>query len=208
MSADPEAPSSRSPQAPQSPRAPQSLLSSHQRHFIRLAQYNTWFNGELFRAVASLDDAERKRDRGAFFGSIHDTLDHILLCDRGWLGRIRKSSLPFRSLEGAALEDDFTDLRAGVTQDWEILSAARRETDAVLERFVGELTPALLEADLDYHNTQGIAFSNPLWHVVAHVFNHGTHHRGQVTGLLAQAGVDPGMTDFIVTALMPFPDRD
>ena len=185
-----------------------AALSPHQRHFVRLAQYNTWFNGELFKHVSSLDDAARKQDRGAFFGSIHDTLDHILLCDRSWLGRVRKSSLPFPSLEGAALVEDLKDLRAGVTRDWDELVAFRKETDAVMEAFVDELTPELLGSDLEYSNSRGQPFSNPLWHVVAHVFNHGTHHRGQVTTLLMQAGVDPGPTDFMITAMMPFPGAD
>ncbi len=187
---------------------PAATLSSHQRHFVRLAQYNTWFNGRLFECASTLDDAERKRDRGAFFGSIHDTLDHILLCDRSWLGRVRRSSMPFPSLADASLVEDLSDLRAGITQDWDELRAARAETDAVMERFVDELTPALLESDLAYRNSKGLPFSSPLWHVVAHVFNHGTHHRGQVTTLLVQAGVDPGPTDFVITALMPFPGAD
>ena len=169
---------------------PAASLSPHQHHFIRLAQYNTWFNGELYKHTATLDDAARKQDRGAFFGSIHDTLDHILLCDRSWLGRVRKSSLPFASLEGAALVENLSDLRAGVTQDWDELVAFRAETDAVMERFVAELTPELLGSDVDYTNSKGVPFSNPLWHVVAHVFNHGTHHRGQVTSLLKKAGID------------------
>ena len=189
------------------PAAPSSL-SPHRRHFVRLAQYNAWFNGELFEHASKLDDAERKRDRGAFFGGIHDTLDHILLCDRGWLGRLRASSLPFSSLEGATLVENLTDLRGGVTQDWDELVASRAETDAVLERFAAELTPELLASDVEYRNTQGLPFKNPLWHVVAHVFNHGTHHRGQVTTLLMQAGVDPGPTDFLITAMMPFPGGD
>ncbi|MCR9092681.1 MAG: DinB family protein [bacterium] len=189
------------------PAAPSSL-SPHQRHFVRLAQYNTWFNGELFGHASSLGETERKRDRGAFFGSIHDTLDHVLLCDRSWLGRVRKSSLRFSSLEDADLVENLTDLRAGVTQDWDELVEFRRETDIVLERFVDKLTPDLLASDLEYRNSKGIPFAQPLWHVVAHVFNHGTHHRGQVTTLLMQAGVDPGPTDFLITAMMPFPGAD
>lgn len=183
-------------------------LSPHQRHYVRLAQYNAWFNGELYRHVSTLDDAERKRDRGAFFGSIHDTLDHILLCDRMWLGRIQRSDLPFPSLDGARLVHPPATLDQGVTQDWQMLRAFRSETDAVLTAFVSELTPELLASDLHYQNTRGIDFASPLWHVVAHLFNHGTHHRGQVTTLLSQAGVDPGPTDFIVTAMMPFPGDD
>ncbi len=182
--------------------------SPHQQHFIRLAQYNAWFNGELFGHASKLDDDARKQDRGAFFGSIHDTLDHILLCDRSWLGRVAQSDLPFPSLGGADLVFDMKDVRQGVTQDWDELCAFRKETDAIMEDFVRELTPALLARDVRYRNSKGIAFANPLWHVVAHVFNHGTHHRGQVTTLLMQAGIDPGPTDFMITSMMPFPGSE
>lgn len=182
--------------------------STHQLQFVRFAQYNSWFNGQLYDCVERLDDAERKRDRGAFFRSIHDTLDHILLCDRSWLSRIERSALPFASLANADLIPDLRDLAQGVTQDFEALRSKRRATDTVLEAFVRELTPEILEADLEYKNSKGTDFANPLWHVVAHIFNHQTHHRGQVTALLSQVGIDPGMTDFLITSMMPLPELD
>ena len=186
----------------------QPVRSTHQLQFIRFAQYNSWFNGQLYDCVERLDDAERKRDRGAFFRSIHDTLDHILLCDRSWLARIERSALPFPSLANADLIPDLRDLGQGVTQDFETLRHERKATDAVLEAFVRELTPDLLEEDLEYKNSKGTDFANPLWHVVAHIFNHQTHHRGQVTALVSQAGIDPGMTDFLITTMMPLPELD
>gem|GEM_PF-3141648 len=67
---------------------------------------------------------------------------------------------------------------------------------------VMKLTPELLESDLEYKNSKGLEFANPLWHVVSHIFNHQTHHRGQVTALLSQSGIDPGITDFMITAMM------
>jgi len=182
--------------------------STHQLQFVRFAQYNSWFNGQLYDCVERLDDAERKRDRGAFFRSIHDTLDHILLCDRSWLSRIERSALPFASLANADLIPDLRDLAQGVTQDFEALRSKRVATDTVLEAFVRELTPDLLERDLEYKNSKGTDFANPLWHVVAHIFNHQTHHRGQVTALLSQTGIDPGMTDFLITSMMPLPELD
>jgi uncharacterized damage-inducible protein DinB len=182
--------------------------STHQLQFLRFAQYNSWFNGQLFERVAELDDAERKRDRGAFFRSIHDTLDHILLCDRSWLSRIERSALPFPSLTNADLVPDLQNLSQGVTQDFDVLQAERKATDTVFEAFVRELTQELLEEDVEYKNSKGMDFANPLWHVVSHVFNHQTHHRGQTTTLLSQIGTDPGLTDFLITAMMPMPDLD
>ncbi len=73
----------------------------------------------------------------------------------------------------------------------------------MLRRFVHELRPEWLATDFHYENSKGIPFTTPLWHAVAHVFNHQTHHRGQVTTLLSQHGVDPGATDFIITSHMP-----
>ena len=178
-------------------------LSTHQRHYLRLAQYNTWFNGQLYACADTLSDETRGENRGAFFGSIHATLDHILLCDRLWLGRIQRSVLPFPSLDDAVLAGPIAKLDQGVCADWQSLCAERKATDAVLEAFVRELTPERLDTDLEYQNTRGALFTSPLWHVVAHLFNHGTHHRGQVTTLLMQEGADPGVTDFMVTAMMP-----
>jgi len=70
------------------------------------------------------------------------------------------------------------------------------------------LTPELLEEDLEYTNSKGTHFANPLWHVVAHIFDHQTHHLGQVTALVSQAGIDPGITDFLITTMMPLPELD
>jgi uncharacterized damage-inducible protein DinB len=187
-------------------RRPELAIGSHATHsihFLRFAQYNTWFNGQLFDCVAKLDAAERKRDRGAFFKSIHDTLDHILLVDRAWLSRIEKSPLPLPSLTNADLVSDLRDLGQGVTQDFETLRTERQATDAVLEAFVLEPSPELLAEDCEYKNSKGLDFTAPLWQIVAHLFNHQTHHRGQVTTLLNQASLDPGMTDFIITTLLP-----
>jgi len=178
-------------------------MTPHQGHFLRLAQYNTWLNGQLYGLLDTLDDTERKRDRGAFFGSIHATLDHLLLGDRMWLGRFQKSPLPFPSLETADLIYQIEDLGQGVCPDYEDLRREHKRTDAVLEAFVRDLTPKLIDEELAYTNSRGIDFSHPVWHVVAHIFNHQTHHRGQVTTLLSQQGLDPGMMDLIVTALMP-----
>ena len=180
--------------------------STRQKHFIRYAQYNTWFNKQLFDCLARLDEDALQRDRGAFFGSIHASLDHLLLCDRMWLSRIQRSPLPFESLEGAELVETHQGLDQVMTPDFASQRAAREETDAVLEAFVVELTPALLERNLEYTNSKGMEFCQPLWHIVGHIFNHQTHHRGQVTTLLSQMGIDPGMTDFIVAAILPSPE--
>lgn len=186
------------------------MASTHLLQFRRFAQYNAWFNGRIYELAGGLDEEARRRDMGAFFGSIHATLGHVLLGDRMWLGRFARplpeNSFAFDSLRDAELVYRIDSLADELFPSWGDLCEARSATDEVLRRFVRELTPELLAADLHYENSKGIPFRNPVWHVVAHLFNHQTHHRGQVTTLLHQHAIDPGMTDFILTAMLPADD--
>lgn len=179
----------------------------HLQQFVRLAQYNRWFNGQLYDVAGRLSEEERQRDLGAFFGSLHGTLDHILLTDRLWLGRFERSELALPSLDGASLVYRVDGLDQGVEpDDFDRLRREREATDGVIERFVRDLDESLLAADLAYHNSKGQPFTSPVWQIVTHLFNHQTHHRGQATTLLHQLGHDPGMTDFLVTTVLPYPD--
>jgi uncharacterized damage-inducible protein DinB len=151
-----------------------------------LSSYNRWMNERLYALCADLPDAERKRDRGAFFRSIHGTLNHLLLSDRIWLGRFLGAPFAFTSLD-QELCADFAELRA-----------ERARTDAEIEAWAGALAPADFESTLRYTsivNPAPRAF--PFWAAATHFFNHQAHHRGQLTTLLKQAGVDPGVTDLI-----------
>jgi uncharacterized damage-inducible protein DinB len=149
-----------------------------------LARYNTWMNGKLYAACAGLDDATRKADRGAFFKSLHGTLDHILLGDRIWMSRLTGNDYP-RAAIGTALYADF-----------EELAAARRAMDAEIEAFAEGLTPDWLAQSLSWTSAlDGTNRSHPRWLLVTHLFNHQTHHRGQATTLLSQLGIDIGSTD-------------
>lgn len=151
-----------------------------------LAQYNRWINERLYELCSRLSDEERKRDVGAFFKSIHGTLNHLLLGDRVWLGRFLGEPFAVTSL-AQELYSDFTQLRT-----------ERSKTDAKIVDWAGTLTEANLAGELSY-----ISVINPrpcrypLWFAVGHFFNHQTHHRGQLTTLLSQCGVDPGITDLI-----------
>ena len=178
-------------------------MNLHIEQFRRFAQYNAWFNGRLYDLVSSLSEEERNRDMGAFFRSIHGTLNHILLADRIWLGRISKHPHGFRSLEKTPLVFEFQSLAQVLCESFPELAAQRHETDTAIRSWVTELTPEILESDLSYARSTGQNMVLPFWHVVAHLFNHQTHHRGQVTTLLFQLGHDPGSTDFILTASMP-----
>lgn len=149
-----------------------------------LARYNRWMNERMFAALAALDDAERKRDRGAFFGSIHRTLNHILWADGAWLARFEGAPYDLPAF-GADLTDDFAEL------------ARRREAlDTRILDWAGQLEDAWLEGTLVYRAaSDGQERRLPAWIGAMHLFNHATHHRGQVTALMAQAGVDMGVTD-------------
>jgi len=150
-----------------------------------LAGYNRWMNEKLYACAAALSDEERKRDRKAFFGSIHGVLNHILLGDRGWLSRFHAEPWAFRSLD-QELYADFVELRR-----------EREKTDRVIEDFVAALTPERLEQNFTSTTYAGNTYSHPLGPALVHFFNHQTHHRGQLTTLLFQAGIDPGITDLI-----------
>jgi uncharacterized damage-inducible protein DinB len=152
----------------------------------KLAAYNRWMNERLYAACAGLSDAERKRDRGAFFRSIHGTLNHLLLGDRIWMGRFSS-----RVFAVSALDQE-------LYADFEELRSERERTDAEITRFLGSLVPADLERTLHYTSIVDPApRSLPFWLALTHFFNHQTHHRGQLTTLMFQAGVDPGVTDLI-----------
>jgi uncharacterized damage-inducible protein DinB len=150
------------------------------------AAYNRWMNERLCALCAELPDAERRRDRGAFFRSIHGTLNHGLLGDRIWLGRFRGEPFAVRSLD--------QELYAGFPE----LRAERECTDVEIEAWAAGLAPADLEGTLRFTSFVNVApRAMPFWAAAAHFFNHQTHHRGQLTTLLMQAGVDPGVTDLM-----------
>jgi uncharacterized damage-inducible protein DinB len=149
-----------------------------------LARYNTWMNGRLYALAATLPDAERRVDRRAFFRSIHGTLNHLLYGDLAWLSRFtgRPSEMPPL---GVDLYSDFADLRR-----------RRDEVDTEIVAWAESLTPEWLQAPFTYTSkVDGKSRTLPAWILAVHLFNHQTHHRGQLTTLLSQAGVDPGVTD-------------
>ncbi|MCK5361878.1 MAG: damage-inducible protein DinB [Gammaproteobacteria bacterium] len=154
--------------------------------FTTMAQYNRWMNGRLYAVCAEIPDAERKRDRGAFFKSIHGTLNHLLLGDRLWLGRFLHRPFPVDSLD-QDLYPDFDELRA-----------EREGTDQEILDFSGSLDEEALARDFRFTTIVDPGeHVFPFRHVLQQFFNHQTHHRGQVTTLIKQAGYEPGVTDLM-----------
>lgn len=153
-------------------------------YFDLLARYNSWANERLYESVARLADAEYRAARPSFFGSIHATLNHILVGDRLWMSRLAGGSLslPLNKI----LYDDLASLRA-----------ARRAQDKLLIELVASIPSARLDDKLTYRNTKGTPFATPYRLVLGHLFNHQTHHRGQVHDMLSQTKVPPPELDLI-----------
>jgi uncharacterized damage-inducible protein DinB len=172
-------------------------MSVHQQQMQGFAKYNREFNARLYKLVAGLSEDERHKDLGAFFVSIHGTLNHILLADRIWLGRFASAFPAMASLQTAQLVQQFGSLRDELYADFTQLSTQRLATDEVITQFADELTDAQLAGTMKYSNSQGQLREHPTWVAVAHMFNHQTHHRGQLTTLLHQLGHDVGVTDFV-----------
>lgn len=163
-----------------------------------LARYNRWFNERLYAACEALDDERRAQDDGAFFGSIHGTLNHLVWGDTMWLQRFAAQDTGFTALGGGLLS-----LPPGATYgtllepDWAVLKARRERLDAAIEAWVAQMPEDFPQRTMRYANTRGVWREHPAWLAMTHFFNHQTHHRGQVTTLLSQAGVDVGVTDLI-----------
>ena len=147
--------------------------------------HNRWINRHLHEICDQLSDDERKRDLGAFFGSIHGTFNHLLLVDRLWMGRLTDQPFHVNSLA----QELYT--------DWEELKRERARAAADLKRFVHSLDEKALDRPVSYRNTRGRQRAFSVGTILTHLFHHQTHHRGQITVLIGQLGHDFGETDLI-----------
>ena len=157
----------------------------------RMARYNRWQNENLYGAADALSDAERQRTRGAFFGSIHATLNHLLWGDRIWMSRLAGTPRPQGGIPQSV----------SLYADWNDLKRERAAFDTVIVDWADQLEDASLAGALTWFSGAIKAeVRKPKWLLVTHMFNHQTHHRGQVHCMLTQAGSKPGDTDL---PLMP-----
>ena len=163
-----------------------------------LAAYNQTMNTRLYELAQALPVATLTADKGAFFGSIQATLNHLLVADLIWLNRFAKFSRPFPALALLAQFPLPSALDQMLYSDFGEQSDRRRQLDDAIRAFTDDLSDTDLAADLHYRNTKGLPFTRNFGSVLLHFFNHQTHHRGQVTTLLSQCGVDVGVTDFLV----------
>jgi uncharacterized damage-inducible protein DinB len=157
-----------------------------QRHFQMLADYNHWANQRVYDASASLSDADYRADRGAFFGSVHRTLNHLLVADRIWLRRITGTGTAPMELN-VVLFEDLAELRQ-----------ARQAEDRRFIDLTGSFGPKDFERFIDYTPvTVPKPMHEPLGMMLAHVFNHQTHHRGQIHTILTSLGQPSVVLDMI-----------
>jgi uncharacterized damage-inducible protein DinB len=146
-------------------------------HFPMMARFNGWVNEKIYAEVAKLDDATYRADSGLFFGSLHATLNHIMVVDRLWTGRVEGIDRGVKSLN-QILHDDFASLQK-----------ARREEDARLVQLMDRLTPAELQGTVRYSTADRTrTMEARRWDMLAGMFNHQTHHRGQIYSVLLQRG--------------------
>ncbi len=157
----------------------------------RMARYNRWQNENLYGVADGLSDAERRRERGAFFDSIHATLNHLLWGDQAWMARFAGLPKPPGGIKDSV----------ALHPDWAALKAERARLDRSILDWAGDVDDGWLAGDITFYSgaTQR-EWTQPRWILVAHMFNHQTHHRGQVHAMLTQAGGRPHDTDL---AFMP-----
>lgn len=152
-----------------------------------MARYDRWQNRALIVAADSLTDAERWQDRGAFFRSIAETLNHILWDHRVWLARQRGETEVVNSIGG---RHPYTD----APRDWAVYKRDRAALDDDIRMWCDSLSDADVSRSVvwmrgDTQVRTGFGFN------LVHMFNHATHHRGQVHAMLTATGIDPGPTD-------------
>ena len=178
---------------------------SMQEHFVLLANYNQWMNTKVYQAAGQLDAAALTQDRGAYFGSILGSLNHILVADIIWLKRFATHPSCGEVLSEVTKLPDPISLDQCLFADLEALTAQRVWLDRTITDWVDRLDDADMSHVLNYHNVKRVPGQRRFSSLVLHFFNHQTHHRGQVSTLLSQAGVDLGVTDLL--ALIPDQDQ-
>ncbi|MFL5205866.1 MAG: DinB family protein [Microvirga sp.] len=156
-------------------------------HFAMMAGYNAWCNERIYDVVAQLPDADYRADRGAFFKSVHGTLNHLLVADQIWLKRFSgRGDAPNRL--DAILFENLDDL-------WD----ARHREDERIIAYIDSLSEADLGGRIRYKTiTNPVEIEQPLAPALIHFFNHQTHHRGQVHCLLTGFGLEAPSLDLIL----------
>ena len=167
-------------------------------NFELMAEYNQVMNENIYQAASKLSEVDLAKDQGAFFGSIINTLNHILVGDIIWLQRFALHLEGFPALDHVRALEVPKSLETVLYAEFSVLKEKRKEMDELIRSFTEELNEKDISRSFPYKNTKGQSFKKNFGHVLQHFFNHQTHHRGQVSTLLCQNGIDFGVTDLLV----------
>lgn len=168
-------------------------------HFELMAQYNRRMNQQLLQAASGLPATVLEKDLGAFFHSILGTFNHLLVADLMWLGRFAQHREHYESLLKVARYPKPEMLDQIMYDELAELRAVREELDGLISYWVGnELQETDCQHTLTYRNSKGIQSTRQFGELLSHFFNHQTHHRGQLSTLFSQLGIDIGITDFLI----------
>ena len=170
---------------------------------VLMASYNTWMNAKVYEAAGRLSAEALAADRGAFFGSVLGTLNHLVVADTIWLKRFAEHPARHAALDRVRPLPAPSSLDQLPFEDFAELSEHRRMLDATIEDWAAALTVDDLAHVLRY-TRRDETFARAMSGLLMHFFNHQTHHRGQATTLLTQAGIDVGVTDLV----MLIPNQD
>ncbi|WP_417224242.1 DinB family protein [Amphritea sp.] len=168
-------------------------------HFIRMADYNQRMNGQIYKACAKLTADQLRRDCGAFFRSPLGILNHILVGDLLWLSRFSLHAQGYTSLIALKALPSPVALDELLYEDFTSLIAARERVDTAIKQWlVSEVGDDDFNRTLRYRNSRGQVSEREFAGLVSHLFNHQTHHRGQLSTVLFQYHIDVGVTDLLI----------
>jgi len=158
--------------------------------FVRtMAAYNTEMNRRLYAAAGRIPDAGRRKDRGAFWGSVHGTLCHLVWGDLMWMARFDGWPKPATIQKGSA----------NMIADFDELCRVRTDTDEKISTWAGRVTDEWLAQDMVWFSSSAQKeLCSPRSFAVTHFFNHQTHHRGQAHALITACGEKIGDTDLFL----------
>lgn len=157
-----------------------------QDYALIMARYNLWQNKSLVRVASTLSERDRQTERGAFFGSIEKTFSHILWGDRLWFSRFTGSEAPAGGIAQSV----------ALIENWEKFRTERAALDQQILHWAHTVSPAWFEGDQTwYSGAVGRMKTNPRRVLVVQLFNHQTHHRGQIHAMLTACGAKPEATD-------------
>jgi uncharacterized damage-inducible protein DinB len=152
---------------------------------LLLFQYNQWANARILDAAAHVTQEQFVAPASFPHGGLRNTLVHALSAE--WIWRTRWDGSSPTSLLKPEQFPDFSSLH----ERW-------MEEETRLMNFVNEIREERLNSTFDYRNTSGKPFTKVVWHVMAHVVNHGTQHRTEAAAMLTEFGHSPGDIDLVL----------